>query len=109
MSVASAVERLLLCIRSDHCKESNTAKGVNIAIEFKEYKDILFNKQVIRFKMKRIQSKKHDIGTYELNKISLSCFDHKKHHNLMVFIHLLIFTKIFKQEGVLKDSHKRSS
>ena len=106
MSVASAVERLLLCIRSDHCKESNTAKGVNIAIEFKEYKDILFNKQVIRFKMKRIQSKKHDIGTYELNKISLSCFDDKKHHNLMVFIHLLIFTKIFKQEGVLKDSHK---
>ena len=77
MSVASAVERLLLCIRSDHCKESNTAKGVNIAIEFKEYKDILFNKQVIRFKMKRIQSKKHDIGTYELNKISLSCFDDK--------------------------------
>ena len=27
--------------------------------------------------MKRIQSKKHKIGTYEINKISLSCFDDK--------------------------------
>ena len=28
--------------------------------------------------MKRIQSKKHKIGTYEMNKISLSCFDDKR-------------------------------
>ena len=28
--------------------------------------------------MKRIQSKKHKIGTYEINKISLSCFDDKR-------------------------------
>ena len=28
--------------------------------------------------MKRIQSKKHKIGTYEINKISLSCFDDKQ-------------------------------
>ena len=28
--------------------------------------------------MKRIQSKKHKIGTYEVHKISLSCFDYKK-------------------------------
>ena len=28
--------------------------------------------------MKRIQSKKHKIGTYEINKISLSCFDNKR-------------------------------
>ena len=27
--------------------------------------------------MKRIQSKVHRIGTYEINKISLSCFDDK--------------------------------
>ena len=27
--------------------------------------------------MKRIQSKDHRIGTYEINKISLSCFDDK--------------------------------
>ena len=28
--------------------------------------------------MKIIQSKLHEIGTYELNKISLSCFDDKR-------------------------------
>ena len=29
-------------------KESNTAKGVNIANEFSEFKDTLFNKKIIR-------------------------------------------------------------
>ena len=29
--------------------------------------------------MNRIQSKGHRIGTYEINKISLSCFDGKMH------------------------------
>ena len=28
--------------------------------------------------MKRIQAKKHKIGTYEIDKISLSCFDNKR-------------------------------
>ena len=28
--------------------------------------------------MKRIQSKKHKLGTYEIGKISLSCFDNKR-------------------------------
>ena len=27
--------------------------------------------------MKKIQSKKHKLGTYEIDKISLSCFDDK--------------------------------
>ena len=52
--------------------ESSTTKGVNIATEFNELKDVLFNKKVIRHKMKRIQAKKHKIGTYEIDKISLS-------------------------------------
>ena len=29
--------------------------------------------------MKRIQSKKHKLGTYEIDKISLSCFDKKRY------------------------------
>ena len=29
--------------------------------------------------MKRIQSKKHKLGTYEINKISFSCFDDKRY------------------------------
>ena len=44
-----------------------------------EFKDVLFNKKVIRYKMKRIQAKKHKIGTYEIDKISLSCCDDKRY------------------------------
>ena len=29
--------------------------------------------------MKRIRAKKHKIGTYEIDKISLSCFDDKRY------------------------------
>ena len=29
--------------------------------------------------MERIQAKVHKIGTYEIDKISLSCFDDKRH------------------------------
>ena len=60
-------------------KECNTAKGVSIATEFDKFKDVLFNEKIIRHKMKRIQSKKHKLGTYEINKISLSCFDDKRY------------------------------
>ena len=56
-------------------KECNTAKGVNVATESNEFKDILFNKKVVRCKMKRIKTKKGKTGTYEVNKISFSCFD----------------------------------
>ena len=58
-------------------KECNTAKGVSIATEFDKFKDVLFNEKIIRHKMKRIQSKKHKLGTYEIDKISFSCFDDK--------------------------------
>ena len=53
-------------------KECNTAKCVSIATEFDKFKDVLFNEKIIRHKMKRIQSKKHKFGTYEIDKISLS-------------------------------------
>ena len=59
-------------------KESNMAKRVNIATEFNEFKDTLFNKKIIRHKMRRIQGKKHKVGTYEINKIPLSVFDDKR-------------------------------
>ena len=59
-------------------EESNRAKGVNIATEFNEFKDTLFNKKAVRHKMRKIQGKKHKIGTYEVYKISLSFFDDKR-------------------------------
>ena len=66
-------------IKKINGSESSTTKGVNIATEFNEFKDVLFNKKVIRHKMKRMQAKKHKIGTYEIDKISLSCFDDKRY------------------------------
>ena len=50
---------------------------MNVATEFDKFKDVLFNEKIVRQKMKRIQSKKHKLGTYEIDKISLSCFDNK--------------------------------
>ena len=35
-------------------------------------------KKIIRHKMKRMQAKNHKIETYEVDKISLSCFDDKR-------------------------------
>ena len=50
-------------------KETNTAKGVNIPIEFNEFKDTLFNEKILRHKMRRIQAKNHKLGSYEISKI----------------------------------------
>ena len=59
-------------------KESNTAKGVNIATEFDEFKDTLSNKKIIRHKIRRFLGKKYKMGIYEIIKISLSVFDDKR-------------------------------
>ena len=42
---------------SDNGKESNTAKGVNIATEFNEFKDTLFNKNVLTQNKKNSKKK----------------------------------------------------
>ena len=85
----------MYCMKNIDGKESNTAKGVNnIGTEFNEFKDTLFNKKVLRHKMRRNQGKKHKMGTYQINKISLLCFDDKIFlFYMMGFIHLLIFIK----------------
>ena len=41
-------------IKNINGKESTTAKGINIATEFNEFKYALFNKKVLRHKMKII-------------------------------------------------------
>ena len=88
-------------------KESKTAKGVNIAIEFSEFKDTLFNKKIMRHKMKIIQSKKHKLETYEITKSHYRVLMINDTFKMIVLIHLHIFTKtkILKDE---KSSHKWS-
>ena len=50
-------------------EEVTKAKGVNEKIKHKEFVGVLFNKKVIRHKMKRIQSKLHRIIIYNVCKI----------------------------------------
>ena len=45
----------------------------------KKYIDVLLNKYFVKHKMKRIQSKLHRVGTYDLYKIYLFCFDDKRY------------------------------
>ena len=51
---------------------------MSIPTEFNKFKDVLFNKKIIRHKIKRIWAKKHKIGTYEIDKISFSFCDDKR-------------------------------
>ena len=48
-------------------------------LEFQEFHDTLFKKNIFRHTMRGIKSKSHNLGTYETNKISLSCFDDKRY------------------------------
>ena len=60
--------------------ELNDVKIVEfVGLRHNEYIDVLFDKKVVRHSMKRIQSKLHEIGTYDVFKISLSCFDDKRY------------------------------
>ena len=64
-------------------KENKKAKTVNKNVvkntRHEEYIDALFNKKLMRHKMKRILSKLHRIENYDVCKISLSCFDDKRY------------------------------
>ena len=50
-------------------------RNIIAAISHNEYKDVLLDKICLRHLMNRIQSKDHKIGTYEINKTFLSCFN----------------------------------
>jgi hypothetical protein len=48
-------------------------------IKHNNYKDVLTDSSQLHHKMRTIRSVGHNIGTYEINKISLSCFDDKRY------------------------------
>ena len=59
-----------------------TAKGIkkNVIknyIKHEDYKNVLLNNKQLPYKMKTLKSQKHQLGSYEINKISLNCFDDK--------------------------------
>ena len=55
--------------------------------------------------MRRIERKKHKIGTYEVNKISLLCFDDKR-FVLDYGIHTLAYFHKDLRKKILTDDHK---
>ena len=68
----------------DNQKCGKTAKGIkkNIIkneIKHENYKETLFNDKQMYHKMKTIRSNKHQLGSYDINKVSLSCFDDKRY------------------------------
>ena len=70
-------------IKSDE-KGGKTAKGIrkNVIknnIKHEDYKNVLLNNEQLHHKMKTIRSQKHQFGSYEINKVSLSCFDDKRY------------------------------
>ena len=65
---------------TDEC--GKTARGIKknvIKKDIKHEKDVLFNNNQVYHKMKTIRSQRHQLGSYEINKISLSCFDDKRY------------------------------
>ena len=67
---------------TDQC--GKTAKGtkknvIKKDIKHDNYKDVLFNNKQMYHKMKTIRSQDYQLGSYEVNKISLSCFDDKRY------------------------------
>ena len=77
--------------------KSKIAKGVNRGVvrgvSHKEFVDVLFGGKLIKHNIKRIQNKLHRIATFDVFKISLSCFDDKRCIKMMALIVWLIFIK----------------
>ena len=68
----------------DNKQSKRTAKGIkkNIIqnnLSHDNYKKVLLSEEQIHHSMKTIRSMKHQLASYELNKISLSCFDDKRY------------------------------
>ena len=65
-------------------KGGMTAKGIkkNVIkknIMHEDYKNTLLNEEQMRHKMRTIRSVKHKLQSFEINKISRSCFDDKRY------------------------------
>ena len=65
-------------------KNNKTAKGIskNVTkrdLEHEDYLSCLLNSTIEKHKIKTIRSDHHVVSSYEINKISLSCFDDKRY------------------------------
>ena len=61
-------------------KSAKWLRKISKEIKFKNYKEVLLNNKQMLPKLKTIRSQNHEIGCYEISKISLSCFDDKRYY-----------------------------
>ena len=67
----------------DNEQTARTTKGIKKQVIIKDikhedYKEVLFNNKQMHHTIKTIRSNNHQLGSFELDKISLSCFDDKR-------------------------------
>ena len=68
----------------DNNQNNKTAKGIKKIvikkdIKHEDYKNTLFQNKQMYHTMKTIRIDNHQLSSYELNKVSLSCFDDKRY------------------------------
>ena len=80
----------MFSILDESNNEKSANKGQNTIIEFQEFHNTLFQKKFLRHTMRGIKPKNHNLGTYEANNISLSCF-HDKRYILKIGINILAY------------------
>ena len=70
----SKIYSYLVNDNGEHKKAKDVNRNVVATISHNKYEDVFLNKKCLRHLMNRIQ---RNLGTYEINKISLSCFNDK--------------------------------
>ena len=70
-------------IKNDE-KGGKTAKGIKKNViknytKHEDYKNMLLDNKQLHHKIKTIRSNRHQLGSYKINKISLSCFGDKRY------------------------------
>ena len=68
---------------TDDCEEDKKAKGtkkcvIKRRLKFNDYKDCLFNNQIVLKSQKRFNNERHNAHTEEINKTALSSNDDKR-------------------------------
>ena len=68
----------------DNKKGGKTAKGIKKNIiknntKHENYKQTLFKNKQMHYTMKTIRSQNHQLGSYDIKKVSPSCFDDKRY------------------------------
>ena len=79
-----ALRSKMYSYEKDNQKGGKTAKGIkkNVIknnITHENYKETLLNNKQMHHTMKTIRGQNHQLGSYEINKVSLSCFDDKRY------------------------------